>query len=473
MATKPTRAIGYARVSSAEQALGSSLQDQQDVIRAEALRRGVPLARIYVEAESGIRAKEERREQMAALLRDIRKGDLVLVDKIDRWSRDTEGTLRSVRVIEEAGATWYAINERCDPHADGRFMLTMWAGMAANEHTRIKVRTVGTRKHLRNAGLYSEGKVPLGYVRTLPKGTKGADKNVLVIEPEGAKIVRKVFALCIVGHSISQVARAVGMNRNRAYSIMCARTYVGEIQNTDGQWIKARHEPIIDKDTYLRATAALEARSYGSAKPRETPSETSTWILRDVARCVCGGRMSATYAGPKDERRRYYYRCFHKCGAAYVPVRSMEKETEPLIVARLGELRHLFAREPDAVKAAPVGTDAKRAKLATKRDRLIDSFSDGLISKEELRAKLTGVDDALLKLDAEDGEAARPSRFVDPKVRKRMLLSMEKIAKSWARAPAERRRQIVNVIATAMHLGAGQPARPIWRETEDFAVEVT
>src|SRR5690606_34672509 len=104
---RPRRVIGYARVSSAEQALGTSLQDQQEAIKAHAKARGLTISKMYVEAESGVHEKFERREQIQALMRDVRAGDLILVDKIDRWSRDPEFTWKSVREVRERSASFY------------------------------------------------------------------------------------------------------------------------------------------------------------------------------------------------------------------------------------------------------------------------------------------------------------------------------------------------------------------------------
>lgn len=70
--SRPRRVIGYARVSSALQALGTSLADQQATITAYAKGRGLDVARFYVEAESAVHEKFERREQMQALMRDVR-----------------------------------------------------------------------------------------------------------------------------------------------------------------------------------------------------------------------------------------------------------------------------------------------------------------------------------------------------------------------------------------------------------------
>jgi DNA invertase Pin-like site-specific DNA recombinase len=72
---KPKRALGYARVSSIAQTLGSSLEDQQAAIRAHAARRGIESVTMYVEAESAGHEAVERRLQMQALMREVRAGD--------------------------------------------------------------------------------------------------------------------------------------------------------------------------------------------------------------------------------------------------------------------------------------------------------------------------------------------------------------------------------------------------------------
>jgi Resolvase, N terminal domain len=91
------RVLGYARVSSELQGQGSSLRDQQAVIAAHAKAKGLPTPTFFVESESAIHEKNERRERIRALQAEVRAGDLVVCDKIDRWSRDPEFTYRSIR----------------------------------------------------------------------------------------------------------------------------------------------------------------------------------------------------------------------------------------------------------------------------------------------------------------------------------------------------------------------------------------
>ncbi|MGA2450581.1 MAG: recombinase family protein [Polyangiaceae bacterium] len=473
---RPRRVLGYARVSSEEQARGSSLQDQQDAIAGYAKGQGLKVARFYVEAESAVHEKIERREQIRALMADVREGDLIVCDKLDRWSRDGEFSFKSIREILEAGANFYAVAEGLDASTpQGDTQLSFRVAFAREEHKRIKERMVGTRKRLRDHGLYSEGLPPFGYRRSLPKGEKGADKNVLVVVPDEAELVRRAFSLCIARHSLTKIARALGIARDRVHHVLGQRVYLGEIQDAHGQWIKARHPAIVDADTFARARAASKARRLGGARPREAPSATSGWILRDVATCAkCGARMSAAYAGGGNglPYTRFYYHCFKGC-PGYVPVQAVEAAAEPLIVARLQDLREELARAPEPVQAAPQPDYAdRRAKLQRRREKYLDAFADELMTRDELRAALGKLDDDALKIDAAEQEAKRLMPTLDRKARRETLRSVNVIARAWKLAKPEARRELVGHLATQARIAQGHRPAFTWRPVEELVREV-
>src|SRR5581483_7430218 len=198
------------------------------------------------EAESAIREKIEKREQIQALMREARSGDLVVCDKVDRWSRDPEFTYRSIRELHEKGVRVYFVGDGCDPSTpDGDSMLNFRVLFAREEHKRIKLRMVGTRKALRDRGYYAEGLTPYGYRRSLPKGEKSREKNVLRIEKSEAEVVRRAFRMS-VGASLSTIEAATGLKESRVQDILRNRVYLGEVQDSQGQWIKAKHEAILD-----------------------------------------------------------------------------------------------------------------------------------------------------------------------------------------------------------------------------------
>lgn len=460
---------GYARVSSEEQALGSSLRDQQESIATYAKGLGLEVTKFFVEAQSGIRAKEEQRVEMQALLATVKRGDLVLCDKIDRWSRDAEFSYGSVRRILEAGASFYAVAERIDPStSEGDSALSFRILFAREEHKRIKARMVGTRRILRDQGHYAEGSPPFGYRRQARKGERSATKNVLVIDEAEAALVRRLFQLCIGGMSINELVDATGLTRDRVCSMLHCRTYAGQIENSSGEWIRGKWEPILEAGVFERARDALTRRRYGGARASDAPSETDDWILRDVAACGrCGSRMSAAYAGPKGTpRRRYYYRCVAHCVTRGIPVRLVELAAEPLVVARLVELRHELAREPKVVPSTVF--DAKRReKLESKRARYLEMYADGLLERTTMVSRVAIVDAELARLV----EPETPKQ--SPKQRREVLGQVEQLEKAWRRADGRRRRAIVRILALTVGLQVDEPPVFVWRSAQDLGVSTT
>jgi site-specific DNA recombinase len=482
---RPRRVLGYARVSSAEQALGTSLRDQQNAIERYAESRGLTVARFYVEAESAIHEKIERREQMLALMADVREGDLVLCAKLDRWSRDPEFTYGSVRKILAAGASFYAVDDRCDPStSEGDTALGFRILFAREEHKRIKERMVGTRAILRAQGYYVEGLPPLGYRRGSPKGTRSASKNVLEIVPEEAEVVRAIFRRYVAGASMGRLAKDLDLKLDLVKDTLHRRLYLGEIQATrGGEWIKGKHEAIIDAATFTRAQAIIAERTLGGPRPRDAVAETSSWVLRDVARCAaCGAKMGAAYAGPKDERRRYYYRCLAKCRAkgprkrtaAYIPVRDVDAAFSPLMVERLTELRAELAKgdEPKPKKTAPTDLAERRAKLQRKREKYLEAFSEELMTREELRSRMAKLDAERLRLDAQEASDNAPRPLADVKVRREMLRHVKALEHAWKHAEPAQRRELTNRLALSVALAAGKAPAPKWRGVEDLLATV-
>jgi DNA invertase Pin-like site-specific DNA recombinase len=475
--TGPRRVLGYARVSSPDQALGTSLQDQQNAIRAYAQTRGLAVDRFFVEAESAIYEKVERREQIRLLLTEVRAGDLILCDKLDRWSRDPEFTYRSVREILEAKASFFAVGDQCDPSTkEGDTMLGFRVLVAREEHKRIKERMVGTRKLLRDRGLYSEGLPPFGYRRSRPRGVRAADKNVLFAIPEDVAFVRDMFARCIRGESINDILRAVpkprSLDKGRIGKILRNRIYIGEVKDSRGVWIRGQHEPMIAADVFARAQAALDGRRLGGARAQST-SRTSTWLLRQIGRCVCGAKLAAAYrTSVRSEDYLYYYFCGKRCGARYTRVEPVDAAVVVLVEDRLVKLRERLGQGTEPARAARVVDFAEeKAKLQRKRERFLEVYAEGDMTKEELRAALAKVDGTRGKVDVREAEQRRASPLATREMRRRTLEHVREIQRAWRKAPPEIRRKILHELATSVVVARDAAPIVAWKTPEAVAAD--
>lgn len=472
----PRRVLGYARVSSEEQALGTSLRDQQASMAAYAKSIGLAVTRFFVEAESSLRERIESRHEMRALMKDVGRGDLVLCDKLDRWSRDPEFSYASIRQIRERGASFYAVSDRCDPATnEGDTMLNFRVLFAREEHKRIRERTVGARKTLKAQGMFSEGRVPFGYRRAAPKGAKLPTKNVLVVEPREAELVRRMFTLCASGRSLRQIGAALadeGLSCETVERVLRNRVYLGEMRGLDGTWIKGQHEAIVDADLFSRAADSRAARRITGARTRDVPSQTDTWILREVAHCdACGRKLAATY-GPRrlDGSRAHYYRCPNKC-LGYVSVRNVEGLMIGIVVRRLFELRGILGQEPEPRRAETVDYAAKRQALTTKRMRYLEAYADGHMTRPALGAAIAKVDAEITRLDAAEVAEKKTSPLTDVTVRRSLLGQLRELERAWRLAEPVTMRRIVRALASTVRVGPRGPA-PVWRTTEELVESV-
>jgi DNA invertase Pin-like site-specific DNA recombinase len=108
--------------------------------------------RMFCEKVSGT---GHQRPELLRMLEQLRAGDTVVVWKPDRLARSTRDLLATVETIREAGATFRSLSE---PWADttshgGKFILTVFAGMAEFERELIRERTRVGREVAKRRGV--------------------------------------------------------------------------------------------------------------------------------------------------------------------------------------------------------------------------------------------------------------------------------------------------------------------------------
>ena len=111
--------VGYARVSTSDQDLSAQL----------ASLKAAGAGTIFREKISGVRAD---RPQLSKLMSSLKRGDTVIVSKLDRLGRSTRELLQLIHDIDRAGASFKSLG---DPLFDtttsqGRLLVTMLAAIA-------------------------------------------------------------------------------------------------------------------------------------------------------------------------------------------------------------------------------------------------------------------------------------------------------------------------------------------------------
>lgn len=158
-----TRAIGYIRVSTEEQAEGVSLESQGARINAWCLANDVELAYLFVESKTAKRA-DNRPELQKAIDAACREGAVLVVYSLSRFARSTKDTIILSEKLSKAGADLVSLTEKIDTtSAAGKMVFRMLAVLAEFERDLISERTAAAMAHKRAKGQRVSRHIPYGF----------------------------------------------------------------------------------------------------------------------------------------------------------------------------------------------------------------------------------------------------------------------------------------------------------------------
>ena len=113
--------VGYIRVSTLE----------QNEARQEALMEQLGVDKVYLDKMSG---KSKDRPQLQAMMQYVREGDVVIVEAISRFARNTKDLLSLIEELDQKKVVFISQKENIDTNTpSGRFMLTVFAALAQLE----------------------------------------------------------------------------------------------------------------------------------------------------------------------------------------------------------------------------------------------------------------------------------------------------------------------------------------------------
>ena len=297
MGTESTAAL-YARVSTQEQVEGYSLDAQVRDFRVLAESRGWEVYREYLEQGKSAHVDDvNKRPVFKEAIEDALAGkyDVLVVHKIDRFSRRRRITDEYFDKLSKAGVGFFSIKEQMDFSTPmGTFALGMLGGLAQLYSDNLGEETRKGLAERRAQGLYC-GPLPFGAV-------KGED-GIPVPNPETLRGLVMAFEAAAKGKSDRQVAqlmnahgyRTVGnrgggpFTKDTVRGLLPNRFYIGELPEGKDSWIPGKHEPIIHPSLFQQVQAVRAKK-----RPRRSPirRDTPTYSLSGLIRCVhCEGPM--------------------------------------------------------------------------------------------------------------------------------------------------------------------------------------
>ena len=139
---------GYIRVSTLEQ---SEIRQVKALLEA-----GVDEDALFIDKKSG---KNTDREQLQALLKFVRKGDVVYVSELSRLGRNTRDLLNIIDELTKREVDFVSLKENIDTTTpQGRFMLTVFSAIATLERECILEKQAEGIAIAKEKGVYKGGK---------------------------------------------------------------------------------------------------------------------------------------------------------------------------------------------------------------------------------------------------------------------------------------------------------------------------
>lgn len=211
---------------------------------------------------------------------------MLVVHKLDRFSRNLRMTLEYFDKLLRAGVTFVSINEQMDfTTPSGKVHLALLGAFAQYYSDNLSQETKKGWYERRKQGLYC-GTLPFGAMKgenDVPVPDT-ADRQILInsqeIRVRNHDGLRMMFELAAEGKFDREIAisvsaagyRTTGTRGSNPFSkdtvnhVLSNRFYIGYIADDNGRWIKAKHEPLIDPELFERVQQIREGRK----QPRQT-----------------------------------------------------------------------------------------------------------------------------------------------------------------------------------------------------------
>lgn len=270
----------YSRLSCDDDLQGdsNSIKNQKAMLGKYAQEHGYKNPQFYV--DDGYSGTNFNRPDFQRMIRDIESGKVktVIVKDMSRFGRDYLKVGYYTEIFfGERGVHFIAVNDgvdnQCETDSDFtpfRNIINEWYAKDTSKKVRAVLRAKGNSgKHLCNCP-------PYGYVKD------PTDKQKWLVDEDGAKVIKEIFALCIQGYGPTQIARTLTERKVDSpvmWKIKIGVKYHSEKFENPEVWTTHAVRDILCNPTYLGHTVNFRTskKSYKSKQIVFRPKE--DWVI--------------------------------------------------------------------------------------------------------------------------------------------------------------------------------------------------
>lgn len=441
------RVAAYARVSTDRDDQANSFESQVKYFNDWITRQeGWNMVNVY--ADEGITGTStQKRERFNQMIQDALSGkiDVILTKEVSRFARNTLDSISYTRKLKEHGVVVVFMLDGIDTsQPDAELRLTIMAALAQDESRKTSERVKWGQKRRMEQGVVF-GRDMLGY--TVRNGR-------LVLEPEGAEIVRQIFhKYTIEGKGSYVIARELKEAGKKPMNpdgrihyendwsttiilrILRNEKYVGDLcqkktwtknfldhkkrynrGNEDTVYIKNHHPEIaiISRELWDATQAELKRRTL--TKEQKSKYSNRYWCSGKIWCGVCGERFVSKRKPLKDGTTHISWRCFNHTKATAFKSADCDNNNyvnEKTLLSIMSYIMKFLVSEKEQIKqellsgiealgientSAPTETTRLQiTQIESRKSKLMDGLLDDLISKTEFTLKKSELD---IKLNA-------------------------------------------------------------------------
>lgn len=358
-------------------------------------------------ADDGISGTNtKKREEFNRMIEECMAGhiDMIITKSISRFARNTLDCLKYIRQLKEKNIPVFFEKENINTmDSKGEVLLTIMASLAQQESESLS-KNVKLGLQFR----YQNGEVQVNHNRFM--GYTKDESGHLVIEPEEAEIVKRIYLEYLQGASLKQIGEglqedgiltAAGKARWRPETIkkiLSNEKYIGDalLQKTytvdvltkkrvknngivPQYYVENSHDPIIPRDLYMQVQEEMLRRAnLHSGENRKKRVYSSKYALSSIVYCPKCGDIYRRIAWNNRGKHSIVWRCVSRvehgpscCDAPTVQETDLQNAVVKAINLALGgKDEMLVALEENIATVFALGDDGSIENINAKLEEL-------------------------------------------------------------------------------------------------------
>ena len=302
------KAVIYARYSCDRQR-ETSIEDQVRECSSYAQQENIDVVSVYMDKATSASKDTEKRLNFLRMIEDSSKGlfDIVLVWKLDRFSRDRYDSAHFKHILKKNGVKVISATEHIAEGPEGVLMESILEGMAEYYSRELSQKIKRGQQGKALKAQRNGGVAPFGYL---------LKDHKLLPDPVTAPIALDVFRRYAQGELIRDIINSLyekGLRSRNGkpfrYStferMLKNRTYIGEFSYSDVV-IPGAVPAIVDEDLFEQVQSRIEKNKRAPARMKAKQE----YLLTTKLFCgSCNSLMVGESGRSKTGAVYYYYKC--------------------------------------------------------------------------------------------------------------------------------------------------------------------